>query len=633
MADLNELVMALKNADAAGDTEAAAKLSTAIRAAQSGGGVISTKPAVRINPIGAASQEFAQQFTGGYSDELSAGLAAAVKSPFSERTFDDIYDEQLGTERANLAAGREQHLPSDIVGGAVGLFNPKSAASLLPKLGSKLFPTASRVLPTWLRASGAGAAGGAVYGAGASEGDLSDRATDAAVGGATGAVLAPIVSSIAKPVITGSRNMLKLLMDKLTATPKREAERLVSDAVRNDLLTPDDVLRLKANPNLVVADLGENVAGLARGAAAKPGPFRTAATKFLRGRQEGQMGRLVESLGIKGPQEFKDGFDDWAASRIKSAGPKYDEAYAASFDASSPQMQALLKKPAMQAALEEAERKIANETGVKGGNVQRLDFAKRSLDDMRGTALRAGKDDEARIILNIKRELTSEMDRQVPAYREARSIFAGEAAVREAADSGANLFSRSASHDEARRAVADMTPSEFEAFRRGAFRGLVDLLENTPENRNAAQKLIESSAVRDKVRLMFQNQDDFVKFVKSAVDESRMSYTKNFVTGGSPTARIQEESRAITEAGQIITDAATGNHMGLFGRFLRTMGFGEPSQETLNELGKLLFTNPSPQMLNSIGRASRTPLPGPITPGTQVRVGGATGAAIGGVLD
>lgn len=584
------------------------------------------------NPTAAVSEPFRQGMSLGFGDELAAAGRAAIVSPFDERTFGEVYGDTMREQREDLEQARKDH--------PVIAAGSEMAGAVLPsaKAGNLALSTAKNV-PAWLKLMLAGGVEGGIYGAGTGAGgepegaEPGSRLASGATSAAVGAALTPL-GLAAAPVLGFLKNTGVRLARRLTDTPRRQAERLASNALRTDLADPESVTRLTragTNSPLVLADVGENTLGLARGAHAKPGPFRTDANRMLVDRQQGQQGRLIQALGIRGPQQFKDNLDDWASSRITAAKPKYDEAYAASFNASSPQMQALLAKPAMRRALIEAERKIANEGGIKGGNVQRLDFAKRALDDMIGAAQREGKGDEARILGNIKRELVAEVDRQVPAYAQARAIFAGEAAMREAADFGSSLFKRNVPHDEARRLVDDMADSELEAFRRGALRGLIEQLETTPESRNAAQKLIESTAVRDKLRLLFKDEDSFARFAEQAADEAQMTHTRNRVLAGSPTARIQEETRALEGAGEIAFDVATGNKLGAFSGIMRAIGFGDVAPETLEELSKLLLEKQSPQTLARLQRAAQRVPIRPLSAGTRATIATGTGA-MGGAL-
>src|SRR5690606_23301754 len=120
-------------------------------------------------------------------------------------------------------------------------------------------------------------------------------------------------------------------------------------------------------------------------------------------------------------------------------------------------------------------------------------------------------------------------------------------------------------------------------------------------------------------------------FLARAIDETQMSRTRNVVLGGSPTARIQQEVQALSGAGEIIHDAITGNHAGLLGKTLRAMGFGQVSDETLDELAKLLLTRPEARSIERLASLSAQQPGRPISQGTQLLTGASTGAVGGGV--
>lgn len=424
-------------------------------------------------------------------------------------------------------------------------------------------------------------------------------------------------------------------------SPSRKAQRLLAEALERDGLTPDEaVARLQQlGPEARLADLGENLSGLARATTAKPGPARTTAKDFLDTRQKGQQSRLTKAAGVQGTKEFKEAFATAMRDRKSKASPLYDEAYEAPLDLSSPQMTALLERPSMKRALKDAAKIVADEGGGTG-HVRLMDAAKRSLDDKIGAAVRSGKREKARRLTMLKNELLTEVDRQVPAFKQAREVYAGEAAMRDAAQLGRNLLTKKLDLDDIEVMIKDMGEGELRAFQMGTMRGLVDKLEGTANNRNVAGKLIESPRAREVLELAFPDEASLKRLLDVADAESLFSQTRNKVQGGSPTARIQQETSSLESTASAVENIARSPLMGTAREVLQRLGIGKVSDKTLQEVGQLLFrsTRP-PKGMTYNQRGELVPAPGawtgrkvtiPKLPGA--RVPPPQGVAFGGVV-
>lgn len=556
-----------------------------------------------------------QGATLGFADEIAAGMAATVRRPFSGgRSWRELYDEQLAEERGNLSAAREAHPVlgyGSEVAGAIGTGTGilRGVGQLAPRLGSGQRLTAT------------GATEGALYGAGTSE--EGGRGTGAAIGGTVGAALpVPLqrgMSAAGSAIGTTAR--------ALTDTPERKARRLIGEAMERDRLAPTEAVDRLAQmgPEGRLADLGENLGGLARAVTARPGPARTTARDFLEERQAGQAQRLIRQAGLDDVPAFRRSFQQFMTQRHSEAAPLYEQAYAASLDLTSPQMQALLQRPSMQRALREAQT-ILQDEGGGGGHVRLMDAAKRHLDDRIGSALRQGERDTARRLISLRNELLTEVDRQVPAFAQARATYAGEASMRDAAQLGRNLFGRRLDLDDAELVIERMGPGERMAFQRGALRGLVDTLENMASTHDAGRKLVASPRQREVMRLAFQDERSVQALIQAAETESQFSATRNVVRGGSPTARIQEEVAGLDQTAGIGAALRQGNVVGAATRLLRAFGIGKPSDETLEEVGRLLFAPGAARTARALPQPSLPAVSPEVSGGALIGTGAATGA-------
>lgn len=587
----------------------------------------SDKPGLLKRVIGGGGAGFGQGISFGFVDELAAGLAATVKSPFSDRTFGEIYDEQLAIERGQLSAARENApylTGAGEIGGSVaqGSALLKGATALVPKLAS---------LPILPKLIGVGATEGALYGAGSAE--EGGRLAGAGKGAAIGAVAAPIGYYVGNKIDQGARAVGRALGRAATNTPERQAERIISRAFQADDLSEAaaKVELDRLGPDAVLADLGENLSTTARAAAARTGSARTIASSLLDERQIGQQSRLLTAAGGANfdVSDFKGAFRKAMTQRQSQAAPLYEEAYRAPMQMTE-KLRALLDRPALKSAMQRA-LTIVKDEGLEGldtemSPVRIMDAAKQELDDQIGAALRGGERNTARRLLRIKGGLLAEVDAQVPAYKAAREIFSNEAALRDAGSLGRSLLTTRVDMDAAEIAIEAMTEGERHAFRMGAIRGLVDKLEATPETRNAAGKLVESVRARDLLRVAFPDDETLNRFIRTAEAESQFSFTRNRVLSGSPTARIQEDVKALDEGAGMLAAIAKGKDaIGVGVQLLKKLGMGGASEETLDAVAKILFSRKVPE--RQLARIGTTVAPRAVSVGRQ---GGlAAGSAVG----
>lgn len=576
----------------------------------------------RVGPLSLINS-FGQGLGFGFSDEGAAALRAGVTAPFSNRSAGDIYREQLSTEEANLAATRSRYPKLSTaaeIGGAL-----TSGVGLLRAL-----PAATGMLqriPPLLRSAGIGATQGAVYGAGAANTSGDSRLGGSAKGAAIGAIAAPAADLGARGLGWLVRAGSNVLGRMGANTPARQAERVIGQAMQADELGEASIREEleRLGPRATIADLGENLSGLARAVTAKSSNARSLAAGLLNDRQTTQQATILRAAGMASDKldDFKTAFSTFVNQRSSAAAPLYDEAYQAPLTITD-KLRALVQRPSVNAALRRATN-IVKDEGQYKGQLQLFDAVKQDLDDQIGVALRGGERNAARRLTLLKRELLSELDSQVPVYAQARELFSGEAALRDAASLGRSMLTTRVDLDAAEMAVGAMTQGERQSFQMGALRGMIDKLEATPANRNVAGRLIESTRAKEILRLAFPNAEAFKKFVQTAEAESQFAFTRGRVLGGSPTARIMEEVKNLESGAGVLSQLAQGRDFTAVGiQFLAKLGLGKDvSPETLNELAKVLFNrNLAPASISRMAPQATGPIIEPITR----QVGAASGA-------
>jgi hypothetical protein len=192
-------------------------------------------------PAAGATEAAISGATGGFADEASAASRAPIDMLIRGEGFDEAYQHNLAAERDRLA---QYQKASPIASTAAEV-----AGSLAMPLGK------AGAIKT-------GLAQGALYGAGNSEGDVAQRAADAAVGGVASGALGGVVSGIGRvvggkaPSATPSIQELKDAATKgyqseavkgLEINPKAAADIATSIRVKLDDQGFDDVVSTKAH--------------------------------------------------------------------------------------------------------------------------------------------------------------------------------------------------------------------------------------------------------------------------------------------------------------------------------------------------------------------------------------------------
>lgn len=524
-------------------------------------------------------------------NRYSQGAANAILQGLSFGFADEILPEVPQQTAENIERFKQEHpvqnVAYEVAGGAT------QGGGLL-----SLSKAAVKNIPNLLRIAGVGAIEGGLYGAGtANEGS---RLTGAAQGAGLGAVAAPATYGGAMAVGRAAKWAAKPFVEAATSTNRRQAERIIQKFAEADDLTLDAVESelSRLGPDARIADLGENLQALGRATAARSGRARSIAANVLKDRQKMQQTKLIEAAtGGEGfdVSAYKRAFFDFANSRKTQAGPYYEQAYSMPLSTDG-KLDALLKRPSAQKALKRAGGILADEGGGSG-HVRIIDAVKQDLDDQIGSALRSGKNNKAKRLINLKKQILDEVDGQLgdgnamnSPYRIARETYSSETGLRDSANLGRSMVTGRKDLDALEIAVEGMTEGERHAFRLGALRGIIDRLESASENRNMAGKMIESVRARDILRLAFPDDGSFSRFVRAAEAQSRFTDTRNMALSGSHTARIQQDLGALDAAGSVIEVAKNANSPLALGMdLLKKMGFGDVSDETLEEVAKMLF--------------------------------------------
>jgi hypothetical protein len=509
------------------------------------GGWASFSPKDQTPPAEVSSGEAglrgaAHGLTFGFYPAMAGAVSGAKAALSGEGDFSTAYDKTRQQEEDAYKESAKQHpyisAAGDVAGAIPSLF--------VPGLGiSKAGMMAAETLPRIFQAIKTGGIAGGLMGAGdktSEGGSVGDIAMGAAGGAATGAALGGVLGSGIEGATKIGQRVGSIVRGQ--RDPEAEAARLVVGALKGDqkqvMKTAGDVPALNAaqaaGTDVRLADYGGgNTKALLKASANISPEARDIIGEpvFSRFEQQGtRVGRYIRS-------HF--GSDRGAdTDALKALADKAnDPAYAAAYKAGArgiwnPELQRLAGAPSVQDALFGAVKPLRDRGIVAGYNLPRSnpfikvqakngaielkkdakgnevypelafwDQAVRNLGGKIGELQRAGNNTRARDLIQLKNQLTDELDKLVPAYGNARSGAAKFFKARDASDAGAKFVTdTSITERDALKAIAQMSGAERELFKRGFASQISDTVERISDNRSVLNSIfLNNSAAHRRI--------------------------------------------------------------------------------------------------------------------------------------
>ncbi|MCX5581494.1 peptidoglycan-binding domain-containing protein [Kaistia terrae] len=500
-----------------------------------------------------------QGVTFGFGDEIAAG----AKTGFG--LLGD-YGKQLNAERGDLLAAREHHpytTGASEIGGAL-------ATAAIPGMGGLNVIRGAGTGARIGNAAATGAVAGGLYGAGAADGDLGDRAVGAAIGAGSGAVIGGAIPAVVAGAKVASRPITRPIAAALD--PQAAASKRVGAALQRDGVTPQQAQQTlqqaqQSGAPLVVADTGgETTRALARSAANSSPEGRAAIDHAVNSRFETQGDRTEGFVrGLVRRASADQTADDLKAAARRVNGPAYANAYLMGPVVWDKQLEHLTTSPAVQRAIRDATKTGANRATADGfkppvnpfvpdgagglklrvdaqGNrslpsLQFWDHVQRNLADDYDVAIRKGANSAANDIKDLKNQLLGHLDTKVPEFQKARQGASAFFGAQDALEAGQNFVTSKVENEAARKAVAAMNKPEKELFAEGFASDLIGRIRESGDRRNIANSIFfNSKAARERVEIALGKQKaaELEAFVRA---ENTMDLLRRAVQGNSTTAR------------------------------------------------------------------------------------------------
>jgi hypothetical protein len=410
---------------------------------------------------------------------------------------------------------------------------------------------------------GLGAAEGALSGSGnATEGN---RLAGAGVGAAIGA---PV--GVAAPyVVRGVGKAAGAIRDAVS--PEANVAADLGRAFARDETAPgwalqklDDIRQHR--PNATLADVGgENVKGVVERVSQTPGGGRTITVPNLTGRQQGQAMRISQDLKtLTGtPKSAFETINETMAARKEAAGPLYKDAMAVDMAQNQQVVDAIMGETKTgwgRAILNSKDVKLTlqteygvTETPGPQHLMQIIDAWQKAARDASDTAARAGNNNKARILKDMRDRVLATVDEANPTYAEARKAWAGPSQYMDAVERGRNIFKEPAEEFSAR--FRNLPDAEKEAERIGAVSAIIARMGGDSAKLGDMTKYLRSPEMRGKISALMPNQEAAAAWARRLDYETQSSEMTGRALGNSATARrLAEKEDAENLAADLVMD-------------------------------------------------------------------------------
>ena len=555
----------------------------------------------------------AQGPTLGFADEL----AGFIQAPFIAKPGESMSD-AYARGRDVYRSGVQSYQQEQPIGSAVA----QGAASLplgMLNLGRQILPQVGPVM----RSIGAGGLFGTVAGAGEAETvqqipqqALQTGATSAVLGGATELGM-KAVRPVASMVKTQAGRAIPEAIKGLVGGSSVDiARNRVAQAMLRDGATPDQVIARmsKLGDDAILAEsAGYNTRDLLDTMATLPGRTKNRTEDLIRQRQAQRGGRLAtaaqQQLSPTGAR-LADSVESLITKRDVDATPLYNQlkTVTVTLDDDLKQILDAANKLGAFGRAKQISIGLREPFTLKDFNkatdaaMPDLDKVKRGLDDIIGgkSALNdKGEINEfGRSVIQLKRDFlkrlddaTSDADTGVSLYKGARNAYAGPSALISAAELGRTVLNKPAAT--IKTLVKDMSDSELESFRVGAYEGLRDLA-GTQSGQTRLLNMWKEPATQERLKEIFPSERAFRVFASDVAAEARKKEIQS-VGRGTQTAgreaRIEDVGAETLKDTVNLASAANtmdiGSLLNMLSNNMKRTSVPEPVR---NEIGRILMS-------------------------------------------
>jgi len=549
----------------------------------------------------------------GFADELAGlvgGGAALVRGESPSKGYQqarDIY-----------RSGVESYKEEQPIGSAVA----QGVASLplgMLNIGRSVAPNVGPVL----RSMGSGLGFGIVGGTGEAK-ELEDIPQEAATSGAVSSVLGgatelgmKAVRPIKQAITSQAGRIVPEGLREYVGTSSVDlARRRVAQAMLRDGATTDQVVArmAKLGDDAILAESsGYNTRDLLDTMATLPGRTKNYTEQFIRNRQS-QLGKRLagEAEAQLSPTgaRLADSVESLMTKRDVEATPLYDQLKTVSItlDDNLKQILDASKKLGAFARAEKISTALQEPFTLKDvkkttdASMPDLDKIKRGLDDLINSKAslneRGDFNEFGRAVIQLKQNLVKRLDDMTAdqetgksLYKSARDAYAGPSALISAAELGRTVINKPAAT--IRTLVKDMSDSELESFRVGAYEGLRELA-GTQAGVNRLLNMYQERSTRERLKEVFPSERAFREFASSVAAEERKRALQTVGRGtqtASREARMEDVGvETLKDTANIAAAAKTMDTTSLLNLLTQGMARTSVPEPVRDEIGRILMS-------------------------------------------
>jgi len=538
---------------------------------------------------------------------LTASLTA--KALGGDESIGAFYDEALGNELRKLKQAREQYPKTSIAG---QLLADVATARLLGIKGA----TAKQALA-------GGAALGGLSAAGETEADLasSQGLSDIFAGSLYGAG-GGVVGQQAGKAIGKSVPFVKKTVQRFKgSTP---------ESILSTVLTPQEAGqqagklagRIEQGRITALPELGnENILGLTRILGKTQGSNKII-NEYINKKTATSAKRVGDLINNNlSAESYFNKLDDTIAKRKDIAGPLFEKGYQEGNEALKQAMsmpstgnakfgkvRELINDDRIKSAIMTARKDYGINQEIPDVSIESLHGARQVVDDIIGSAKRAGENNKARSYIDLKNKINNVIYDVAPTMKEADKTYAGFSALKNAQEEGLK-FNQYRNGEEVKRAFSKLSDGEKETFKIGIKDYLMDKVSKSSE-RNPTKAIFGNQLEYGKLKAVFNNPKEFKDFAQRLSDEIRVFDVKQRIVGGSRTDfNIEEQAQLLDKIAKGAINFKTFGlaDVALVAKDAIKKYYYGLNEQTANELAKVLI-NPkkSVQVLNNIVKKAQT---------------------------
>ena len=362
------------------------------------------------------------------------------------------------------------------------------------------------------------------------ESGIVNRLKDTVVGGGEGAIAGGVLK-VVSGVVKGTGNILKNAI--VGASPNSiiaarlgpEKTKIALDELRT--ASPESVLLL---PDVA----GDSIRGLTRSIAKTEGA-RDIVVEALEKRSEGAVKRVSDALSkdISGVDAYFGSLDDIKKARLELSQPLYEKAFKENPQLSVRGNEDLFKKINQVANIKKIKRDFLLDESTPINSLVFLDKFKQELFDRAQTFKRQGANFKAKVMDELRVDITRRLSKLSPDYKKALNIYADESLFVNAQEEGLNFTKLTP--EELRKRFSTFTTGEKDAFRIGVRENLQRTISATQEGADPAKRIFGNTQKREQLQVIFSDPVRYDAFKTKMIDEIKGAETKFKVLGGSRT--------------------------------------------------------------------------------------------------